>query len=74
MEGEPFHEAWDRFKQLLMQCPNHHYLLQLQNQFFYDGLTPQCQYMVDNAVGGAMGEKTTEETLELYEILRANFQ
>ena len=27
MEGEPFHEAWDRFKQLLMQCPHHHYPL-----------------------------------------------
>ena len=27
MEGEPFHEAWDRFKQLLIQCPHHHYPL-----------------------------------------------
>ena len=30
--------------------------------------------MVDNAVGGAMGDKTTEETVELYEILGANSQ
>ena len=43
MEGEPFHEAWDIFKQLIIQCPHHHYPLQLQNQFFYDRLTPQCQ-------------------------------
>ena len=74
MEGEPFHEAWDRFKQLFIQCPHHHYLLQLQKQFFYDGLTPQYQYMVDNTVGGTMGEKTIEETVELYEMLGANSQ
>ena len=28
--------------------------------------------MVDNAAGGAMGEKTDEETVELYEMLGAN--
>ena len=33
---------------------------------------PQCQYMVDNAAGDAMGEKTVEETVELYEMLGAN--
>ena len=42
--------------------------------FFYDGLTPQCQYMVDNVTEGTMGEKTTEETVELYEMLGANSQ
>ena len=30
---------------------------------------PQCKYMVNNAAGGTMGEKTTEETMELYEML-----
>ena len=30
--------------------------------------------MVDNATGGALGEKTVEETMELYEMLRANSQ
>ena len=35
---------------------------------------PQCQYMVDNVVGGAMGEKTAEETVELYKMLGANSQ
>ena len=27
IEGEPFHKAWDIFKQLLMQCPYLHYPL-----------------------------------------------
>nr|GMD12751.1 uncharacterized protein LOC109169442 [Ipomoea batatas] len=73
-EGEPFHEAWERFNMLLIQCPHHGYPLELQNQTFYDGLTQTSQSMVDNAAGGAMGEKTTEETLALYEMLGANFQ
>ena len=74
IEGEPFHEAWERFKMLLIQCLHHHYPLQLLNQFFYDGLTQQCQYTVDNAAGGAMGEKTAEDTQELFEMLGANSQ
>ena len=57
-----------------MQCPYHHYSLQLHNQFFYDGLMLQCQYMVDNAAWGARGEKIAEETMELYEMLWANSQ
>ena len=73
-DGEPFHEAWDRFKLLLIQCPHHHYPLELQNQFFYDGLTMGCQATVDNAAGGAMGEKTAQETYDLYEMLGANSQ
>nr|GMC64155.1 Retrotransposon gag protein [Ipomoea batatas] len=73
-EGEPFHEAWERFKMLLIQCPHHGYPLELQNQTFYDGLTQASQSMVDNAAGGAMGEKTAEETLTLYEMLGANSQ
>ncbi|KAL5739398.1 hypothetical protein ACOSQ2_028578 [Xanthoceras sorbifolium] len=41
-EGESFHEAWDRYKLLLNHCPHHKYPLELQNQFFYDGLTLNC--------------------------------
>nr|GLL39652.1 uncharacterized protein LOC109169442 [Ipomoea trifida] len=73
-EAEPFHEARERFNMLLIQCPHHGYPLELQNQTFYDGLTQTSQSMVDNAAGGAMGEKTAEETLTLYEILGANSQ
>ncbi|KAL5789432.1 hypothetical protein ACOSQ2_004320 [Xanthoceras sorbifolium] len=53
-EGESFHEAWDRYKLLLNHCPHHRYPLELQNQFFYDRLTLNCQAIVDNAAGGAI--------------------
>ncbi|KAL5856319.1 hypothetical protein ACOSQ3_003777 [Xanthoceras sorbifolium] len=73
-DGESFHEAWDRYKLLLNHCPHHRYPLELQNQFFYDGLTLNCQATVDNAAGGAIAEKTMEETFQLFEKLGANSQ
>ncbi|KAL5777078.1 hypothetical protein ACOSP7_010004 [Xanthoceras sorbifolium] len=73
-DGEPFYEAWDRFKLLLIQCPRHDFSLELQNQFFYDGLPLNCQAMVDNATGCAMQERTMEETYKLFEMLGANSQ
>ncbi|KAL5821498.1 hypothetical protein ACOSQ3_023380 [Xanthoceras sorbifolium] len=71
---EPFHEAWDRFKVLIIQRPHHGFPLELQNKFFYDGLNMNCQVMVDNAAGGAMQEKTMDEVYELFEMLGANSQ
>ncbi|KAL5741778.1 hypothetical protein ACOSP7_028510 [Xanthoceras sorbifolium] len=71
-DGEPFHEVWDRFKLLIIQCPYHGFPLELQNQFFYDGLNMNCQAMVDNSARGAMQEKTMDETYELFEMLGAN--
>ncbi|KAL5835459.1 hypothetical protein ACOSQ4_014956 [Xanthoceras sorbifolium] len=73
-EGESFHEAWDRYKLLLNHCPHHRYPLELQNQFFYDGLTLNCHATVDNAAEGAIAEKTMEETFQLLKKLDANSQ
>ena len=72
--GEPFHEAWDRFKMFLVKCPHHGFTQQLLNQFFYDGLNQICQAMVDNAAGGAILEKNPDETKALYEKLGQNSQ
>jgi len=73
-EGEPFHEAWERYKQLLLECPHHYYAPELLNQFFYDGLTLNSQCIVDNAAGGTMGNKTSDEIHEIFEMLGANSQ
>ena len=73
-EGEPFHEAWGRFKLLLAQCPHHEFTLVSRIQSFYDGLLGLTQAIVDNACGGAMREKTAEEVLEKYEMLGQNSQ
>ena len=74
LDEESFHEAWERFKQLLIDCPHHFFAQELLNQFFYDGLTLTCQYMVDGAAGGTIGNKTATKTYELYEMLGDNSQ
>ncbi|XP_038697987.1 uncharacterized protein LOC119995545 [Tripterygium wilfordii] len=74
VDGEPFHEAWERYKLLLLQCPHHGYTLELQMQFFYDGLTQTCQSIADNAAGGAMFKKAPQEAYDIYEMLGSNSQ
>ena len=71
-ESESFHEAWERFKLLLNQCPHHQYPLSLLVQFFYDGLTLNGQTLVDTAAGGYYGDKTAEEVKEICEMLSMN--
>ena len=34
MEVEPFHEAWERFKMLLSQCPHHPFSLAFAHSIF----------------------------------------
>ncbi|XP_057808488.1 uncharacterized protein LOC131022965 [Salvia miltiorrhiza] len=72
--GETFHEAWDRFRSLQRQCPHHHLPPALLNQFFYDGLAQNFQYMVDNAAGGDIGNRTAEEVNNIFETMASNSQ
>ena len=37
-DAETFHEAWERFRGYLTQCPHHQYPRNLLVTFFYDGL------------------------------------
>lgn len=69
LDGEPFHEAWVRFKMLLLDCPHHHFSLDLLIQFFYDGLSLHAQELVDNVAGGTIGVKTALEVFDLFELL-----
>ena len=74
MDGEAFHEAWEKFKTLLTQCPHHQFPLALLTQFFYEGLTPTNQAFVDTASGGFVGDKTAEEAWDIYETVANNIQ
>lgn len=74
MEGEPFHEAWERFKGLQLQCPHHNFPAELLNQFFYESLHQNFQYMVDNAAGGDIGSQTAEQLTRIFESMTENSQ
>nr|GEV38828.1 reverse transcriptase domain-containing protein [Tanacetum cinerariifolium] len=55
---ESFHEAWDRYKDLLRACP-HHGLTELhQLDTFYNALNPADQDSLNAAAGGNLLERT----------------
>nr|GEV17994.1 reverse transcriptase domain-containing protein [Tanacetum cinerariifolium] len=55
--NETFNEAWERFKNLLRQCPHHGFSELHQLDTFYNALNPNDQDALDSAVGGNFLDK-----------------
>nr|GEV35287.1 reverse transcriptase domain-containing protein [Tanacetum cinerariifolium] len=65
--GESFHEAWDRYQDLLRACP-HHGLTELhQLNTFYNALNHTDQDSLNAAAGGNLLERSTQEVLTIIE-------
>ncbi|XP_057775348.1 uncharacterized protein LOC130994319 [Salvia miltiorrhiza] len=71
---EPFHEAWERFQELLRQCPQHQLAPAMLSQFFYDGLIHTSQFMVDSTAGGNIARKTAAELNQIFQTLAESSQ
>nr|GFA45626.1 reverse transcriptase domain-containing protein [Tanacetum cinerariifolium] len=50
--NETFNEAWECFKDLLLQCPHHGFSELHQLDTFYNALNPNDQDALDSAAGG----------------------
>src|SRR5436189_5775840 len=72
--GESFHECWERYKNLYVQCPHHGFSDWQKVQHFYEGLLPESKNTVDSAVGGSLVAKTPEEALKTFEMISENSQ
>ncbi|CAN6543853.1 unnamed protein product [Malus baccata var. baccata] len=57
-EGESFPTYYERFKSLVASCPQHQMKDELLLQYFYEGLLPIEQQMLDASAGGALVDKT----------------
>ncbi|GKE62231.1 reverse transcriptase domain-containing protein, partial [Tanacetum coccineum] len=55
---ESFHEAWDRYKDLLRACPHHGFTELHQLDTFYYALNPANQDSLNSAAGGNLLERT----------------
>ncbi|GJX37999.1 DNA-directed DNA polymerase [Tanacetum coccineum] len=56
---ETFYQSWERFKELLMKCPQH-YLMEMQEVIlFYNGLDVQTRQILDSK--GAIPSKTVAD-------------
>ncbi|CAN6720979.1 unnamed protein product [Malus baccata var. baccata] len=57
-EGESFPTYYERFKSLVVSCPQHQMKEELLLQYFYEGLLPIERQMLDASAGGALVDKT----------------
>nr|GFC11387.1 reverse transcriptase domain-containing protein [Tanacetum cinerariifolium] len=65
--NETFNEAWERFKDLLRQCPHHEFSELHQLDTFYNALNPNDQDALDFAPGGNFMDKIPRECLSIIE-------
>lgn len=68
-EGESYHEAWNRFNELMRKCLNHGITQENQVQYFYTGLTPLSKSQVDASAGGSIIGKSVQQTMDLFELI-----
>ncbi|GJS08375.1 reverse transcriptase domain-containing protein [Tanacetum coccineum] len=65
--GETFTEAWERFNDLLRECPHHGFSPLHQINFFYSGLSQSDQDFLNTVAGGNLMTKNTQEALIIIE-------
>nr|GEX06252.1 reverse transcriptase domain-containing protein [Tanacetum cinerariifolium] len=65
--NETFNEAWERFKDLLQQCPHHGFSELHQLDTFYNALNLNDQDALDSAGGGNFLDKIPRECLSIIE-------
>nr|GFA58547.1 hypothetical protein [Tanacetum cinerariifolium] len=65
--NEMFDEVWERFKDLLRQCPHHGFSELHQLDTFYNALNPNDQDALDSAAGGNLLYKIPRECLSIIE-------
>nr|GFB94376.1 hypothetical protein [Tanacetum cinerariifolium] len=65
--NETFNEAWERYKNLLRQCPHHGFSELHQLDTFYNALNLNDQYALDSATGGNFLDKIPRECLSIIE-------
>nr|GEX81169.1 reverse transcriptase domain-containing protein [Tanacetum cinerariifolium] len=65
--NETFNEAWERFKDLLRQCPHHGFSKLHQLDTFYNALNLNDQDALDSAARGNFLDKIPQECLAIIE-------
>nr|GFC78538.1 reverse transcriptase domain-containing protein [Tanacetum cinerariifolium] len=65
--NETFNEAWERFKDLLRQCPHQGFSELHQLDTFYNALNTNDQDALDLAAGGNFLDKIPRECLSIIE-------
>ena len=70
--GEQFHEAWERFNELLRKCPHHEMPRWQLAQIFYLDLDSNLRNFVDSSCRGNFLNKDEESAFKLFESMSEN--
>nr|GFA76380.1 reverse transcriptase domain-containing protein [Tanacetum cinerariifolium] len=69
--NESFHEAWERYKDLLRACPHYGFTELQQLDTFYNALNPADQDSLNAAADGNLLEKSPQDASELAKLTYA---
>ena len=63
-ENEKFYECWERYNEALNACPHHGFDTWLLVSYFYDGISPAMNQLLETICGGDFLSKISEEALD----------
>nr|XP_008344366.2 uncharacterized protein LOC103407196 [Malus domestica] len=72
--NEEFHEAWERFKELIRKCPHSGINTTDQMHIFFRGLNMTTKTLVNASCGGSYKDKNAQEACLLFEKMAADTQ
>ncbi|CAM8960548.1 unnamed protein product [Rhodiola kirilowii] len=71
-DNELFHQAYDRFKHYLKECPHHNFRRADLMRYFYLGMSKEAKNQMDTASGGAIMELPANQGFKIVDKIATN--
>ncbi|CAM8933186.1 unnamed protein product [Rhodiola kirilowii] len=71
-DNELFHQAYDRFKHYLKECPHHNFRRADLMRYFYLGMNKEAKNQLDTASGGAIMELPANQGFKIVDKIATN--
>ncbi|CAM8942179.1 unnamed protein product [Rhodiola kirilowii] len=71
-DNELFHQAYDRFKHYLRECPHHNFRRADLMRYFYLGMNKEAKNQMDTASGGAIMELPANQGFKVVDKIASN--
>ncbi|CAM8907397.1 unnamed protein product [Rhodiola kirilowii] len=71
-DNELFHQAYDRFKHYLKECPHHNFRKADLMRYFYLGMSKEAKNQMDTASGGAIMELPASQGFKIVDKIATN--
>ena len=72
LDGEQFHETWERLNELMRKCPHHEVPCWHLVDTFYNNLIEKHSTMIDESCDGTFMRKNVDEGWQLFEQFAEN--